>query len=79
MIWATGFAPLYPWLPNEVLDRKGAIAHECGVMPVAGMYVLGLPFLRRRKSTFIDGVGPDAEELANHLAVRLAQVVHPRR
>jgi len=31
------------------------------------MYVLGLPFQRRRKSSFLDGVGPDAEELCSHL------------
>jgi putative flavoprotein involved in K+ transport len=31
------------------------------------MYVLGLPFTRRRKSNFIDGVGADATELADHL------------
>ena len=30
-----------------------------------GMYVLGLPFTRRRKSSFLDGVGADATELSN--------------
>jgi len=30
-------------------------------------YLLGLPFLRRRKSTLIDGVGDDARELSAHL------------
>ncbi len=67
VIWATGFKPNYPWLPNEVLDHKGAIRHDGGVMETAGMYVLGLPFTRRRKSSFLDGVGPDAVELSDHL------------
>jgi putative flavoprotein involved in K+ transport len=31
------------------------------------MYVMGLPFMRRRKSSFIDGVSDDAAELAEHL------------
>jgi hypothetical protein len=36
------------------------------------MYVLGLPFGRRRKSSFLDGVGPDAVDLSAHLARHLA-------
>ncbi len=35
------------------------------------MYVLGLPFLRRRKSSLIDGAGDDARELSAHLAAYL--------
>lgn len=67
VIWATGFRPDYPWLEPHLLDHKGAIRHDGGVMDDPGMYVLGLPFTRRRKSSFIDGVGPDAAELAHHL------------
>jgi putative flavoprotein involved in K+ transport len=44
---------------------------------------MGLPFLRRRKSSFIHGAGDDARELSAHLAGylnrarnRLAVVVH---
>jgi putative flavoprotein involved in K+ transport len=33
-----------------------------------GLYVMGTKFLRRRKSTFIDGVGDDARDLSGHLA-----------
>jgi putative flavoprotein involved in K+ transport len=32
------------------------------------MYVLGLPMLRRRKSSFIHGIEDDARELMAHLA-----------
>lgn len=67
VIWATGFRPHYPWLPQQLLDNKGAIIHTGGIMTKPGMYVLGLPFLRCRKSSFLDGVGPDANELADHL------------
>ena len=72
VIWATGFRPDYPWLDPDLLDRKGAIRHDGGVMTRPGMYVLGLPFTRRRKSSFLDGVGPDALELSAHLADELA-------
>lgn len=71
VIWATGFRPDYPWLPDHLLDRKGAIRHDGGVMEAPGMYVLGLPFTRRRKSSFIDGVGPDSKDLSAHLAGHL--------
>jgi hypothetical protein len=40
-------------------------------MKPRGMYVLGLPFTRTRKSSFLDGVGPDAQFLSAHLAAHL--------
>lgn len=79
VIWATGFRPEYPWLEPDLLDRKGRIAHDGGVMSRPGMYVLGLPFSRRRKSSFIDGVGPDAVELSAHLAAHLDTLAVPAR
>lgn len=78
VIWATGFRPDYPWLEPHLLDHKGAIRHDGGVMDAPGMYVLGLPFTRRRKSSFIDGVGPDAEELSAHLAQHLGSLAAAR-
>ncbi|TIC88896.1 pyridine nucleotide-disulfide oxidoreductase [Nocardioides sp. GY 10113] len=71
VIWATGYRPRYPWLDPELLDRTGRLPHDGGVHPSAGLYALGLPFLRRRKSSFLDGVGPDAVELATHLVGHL--------
>jgi putative flavoprotein involved in K+ transport len=68
IIWATGFRPDYSWLDVPVLDRKGYIRHDGGVVDEApGMYLMGMPFLRRRKSTLIDGVGDDARDLGAHL------------
>jgi len=71
VVWATGFRRLYPWLKVPVLDERGEIRHTGGVTPFPGLYVIGLYFLRRRKSSFIDGVGRDAMELAAHLAAHL--------
>ena len=69
IVWATGFRPDYSWLDVPVLDRKGLIRHDGGVVVDApGMYLMGMPFLRRRKSTLIDGAGDDAEDLSAHLA-----------
>jgi putative flavoprotein involved in K+ transport len=68
VIWATGFRREYPWLKVSVLDERGEIRHRGGITESPGLYVLGLQFLRRRKSNFIDGVGVDARELAEHLS-----------
>jgi len=72
VIWATGFRPDYSWLELPVLDRKGRIRHDGGVVPSSpGLYVIGLQFLRRRKSALIDGAGADARDLSAHLAAYL--------
>ena len=75
VVWATGFRPTYPWLDESLVDSRGRLVHDGGVLAVPGLYVLGLPFMRRRKSSFIDGVGPDAEELAAHLVGHLERSV----
>jgi putative flavoprotein involved in K+ transport len=72
IIWATGFRPDYSWLDIPVVDAKGYIRHDGGVVDEApGMYVMGMPFLRRRKSTLIDGAADDANDLSDHLATYL--------
>ena len=72
IVWATGYRPDYSWLDLPVLDRKGRIVHDGGVITgAAGAYVLGLPLLRRRKSTLIDGAGADARDLADHMLLYL--------
>jgi putative flavoprotein involved in K+ transport len=68
IIWATGYRPDYSWLEVPVLDRKGLIRHDGGVVAAPGMYLMGGVFLRRRKSTLIDGAGDDARDLSAHLA-----------
>jgi putative flavoprotein involved in K+ transport len=67
IIWATGYRPDYSWLQLPVFNRKGQLMHSGGVVNSPGVYVLGLPFLRRRNSSFIHGVADDACELALHL------------
>jgi putative flavoprotein involved in K+ transport len=68
IIWATGYRPDYSWLGVPVLDRKGFIVHDGGVVSSPGLYLMGMQFLRRRKSALIDGAGDDARDLSAHLA-----------
>ena len=43
-----------------------------GVVEAPGLYAIGLPFLRRRKSTFICGAEDDARDIVEHLSRYLA-------
>jgi putative flavoprotein involved in K+ transport len=68
IIFATGYRADYSWLDVPVLDRKRQIRHDGGVVTDApGMYVVGLPFLRRRRSSFIHGASSDTADLGAHL------------
>jgi putative flavoprotein involved in K+ transport len=69
IVWATGFQPDHSFLRVPVLDRKGRLRHDGGVVTDApGLYAIGLNLLRRRKSSFIHGADDDARELVDHLA-----------
>jgi putative flavoprotein involved in K+ transport len=72
IVWATGYRPDYRWLDVPVVDDKGRLRHEGGVVDSPGMYALGLPVLRRRRSTFIHGAEDDARAVVDHLAQYLA-------
>jgi putative flavoprotein involved in K+ transport len=68
VLWATGFRPDHSWLGIPVRDRTGRIRHDGGVVAGAsGLYLLGMPVLRTRASTYIHGAGMDSEALAGHL------------
>ena len=71
IVWATGYRPDYSWLELPVLDRKGMVSHDGGIVCSPGVYLMGMQFLRRRKSALIDGAGDDARDLSAHLAAYL--------
>ena len=67
IVWATGFRPNHPYLERDLLDATGAIVHDGGVMRRPGLFVVGLPFMRTRKSGFIDGAAADARAIVERL------------
>ncbi|HTX28726.1 MAG TPA: NAD(P)/FAD-dependent oxidoreductase [Streptosporangiaceae bacterium] len=68
VLWATGFRPDHSWLDIPVRDRTGRIRHDGGVVSaIPGLYVLGMPVLRTRASTYIHGAAADSDALACHL------------
>jgi putative flavoprotein involved in K+ transport len=64
VLWATGHRHSPPGVDPAHLDRRGRIIHDGGALRTPGLFVIGLPFLRRRSSTFLSGIGRDAVELA---------------
>lgn len=67
VVWATGYRPDVSWLDAALRGPCGRIEHEEGVCACPGLYVIGMPLQRRRKSSFIDGVGGDALVIAGRI------------
>jgi putative flavoprotein involved in K+ transport len=67
VVWATGIHPDHSWLDVPVFDHRGRLVHDGGVTRWPGLYAMGLPVLRRRRSTYIAGADADADDLATHL------------
>jgi putative flavoprotein involved in K+ transport len=79
VIWATGYRPQYPWLDPAAFDQRHRLLHDGGVAAMPGLYLLGLPFMRRRRSSFIGGIRRDASELFGHLRGYLDVATRERR
>lgn len=67
VIWATGYTRDFSWIELSIIDEFGELVHYRGVTPVPGVYVLGLGWLHKWKSSFLYGVGEDAEYLAERI------------
>lgn len=75
VVWATGNRYAPPRLDPAHLDRRGTVLHDGGIMRSPGLYAIGLPYLRRRSSTFLTGIGRDALELTTEIRRHLDLVV----
>ncbi len=75
VIWATGFGGDFNWLPSALKDGNGVPAHTNGIGRTAGLYVLGFPWLSRRKSGIVHGIAEDASRIATHLSASRAACV----
>lgn len=67
VLWATGYQLDLGWVELPIFDERGEPVHRRGVTPVPGIYFLGLPWLHKQKSSFLYGVGEDAEYLAERI------------
>lgn len=71
ILWATGYRPDHSWLKLPIFDHKGRVRHRGGIVDHPGIYLMGAPLLRRRKSSFIHGAEDDARDLSEHLITYL--------
>lgn len=67
IIWATGFTGDFSYLKNQVLDADGRPVHRNGISNMAGVYIVGLPWLRKRKSGIVNGIAEDATFIAENV------------
>ena len=64
VIWATGYLLDLSCVELPIFDAAGEPAHRDGVTAAPGIYLLGIAWLRKQKSSFLFGVAEDAEYLA---------------
>jgi putative flavoprotein involved in K+ transport len=73
VVFAGGFRPDYEsWVHFPgAFDELGFPVQEAGASTVApGLYFVGVHFLRKRRSSLLDGVGEDAAIVARQIAAR---------
>jgi len=75
VVWATGNRYAPPGLDPAHVDRRGRVVHDGGLLRAPGLFAIGLPFLRRRSSTFLSGIGRDAVELSVEIRRHLDRAV----
>jgi putative flavoprotein involved in K+ transport len=68
VVWATGYGRDHSWIAAPVFSATGAPIQRRGITPAPGLMFLGLRFMHRRNSNFIDGVGADATYLADSIS-----------
>ncbi len=74
VVWCTGFTKDVSWIEFPVLGEDGWPEQERGaVAAYPGLYFLGLLFQYSFASMLVGGAGPDAEQVARHIAARAEQ------
>ena len=61
IIWSTGFDIDLSYIKLPVFDSEDKLMHKDGIPVVPGLYLLGYPWLRSRKSVILFGITDDVE------------------
>ena len=56
IIWSTGFNADYSYIKLPVFEQDGKLKHKDGIPEFPGLYFLGYPWLRSRKSPILFGI-----------------------
>ena len=67
IIWSTGFDHDYSYIKLPVFDDKGKLIHKDGIPEFPGVYFLGYPWLRSRKSPILFGIIEDVKFVVDEL------------
>ena len=67
IIWSTGFDHDHSYIKLPVFDDKGKLMLKDGIPGFPGIYFLGYPWLRNRKSPILFGIIEDAKLVVDHL------------
>jgi len=67
VIWTTGFTGDFSWIKLPVLNDRGNPLHTNGISSVPGLYFIGFPWLRSRKSGILYGMADDTEYIGAQL------------
>lgn len=67
IIWTTGFSGDFSYIKLPVFDNEGNLKQKDGMTVVPGLYFLGYPWLRGRKSVLIFGIKDDAQFVADRV------------
>ncbi|HEY5772592.1 MAG TPA: NAD(P)/FAD-dependent oxidoreductase [Chitinophagaceae bacterium] len=67
IIWSTGFDHDHSYIKLPVFDEKGKLIHKDGIPEFPGIYFLGYPWLRTRKSPILFGIIEDVKFVVDKL------------
>ena len=67
IIWATGFRGNFDYLKLPVFSSEGDLIYNDGIADIEGLYFLGFPWLRKRKSGIVHGINEDAKFISEEI------------
>ncbi len=67
VIWATGYTADFNWISPCITNENKVPVHQHGISPVKGLYFIGFPWLRTRKSGIIYGMEDDASFIVDQM------------
>ena len=78
IVWATGYRLDFSWIRLPLFDAQGYPRHIRGVTEYPGLFFVGLRWLYKRRSSFIGGVGDDAEHIAQFISEEPGRRLNPQ-
>jgi putative flavoprotein involved in K+ transport len=77
IVWSTGFDADLSYIKLPIFGTNGKLMHKDGIPDYPGLYFIGYPWLRSRKSTILFGIIDDAEFIVAKMLADLKQSHQP--